>query len=156
MSLLDRTTCRLYTRRPLLALASFSSLRSTTTYLLRVQRVQRSYATQEPPTTPGKTRRENIYTLPNFLTVTRIAACPVLGWSVVNGDFITATGLLAYSAITDWVRQATPYLIWFHPNLRSGGWLAGAKVQYANCSGHHLRSCGRQDSNDDAYGLTGL
>ena len=151
MSFLDRTTCRLYARRPLLA--SFSSPRSNTTCLLRVHR---SYASQEPPTTPRKTRRENIYTLPNFLTMTRIAACPVLGWSIVNGDFVTATGLLAYSGITDWVRQATPDLIWSDPNRRSGGWLARSKVQYANCPGHHLRSCGRQDPDDDTYGLIGL
>lgn len=47
--------------------------------------------------------RENIYTLPNLLTVSRIIACPVLGWSIVRGKFDLATGLLLYAGITDWV-----------------------------------------------------
>jgi hypothetical protein len=48
--------------------------------------------------------RENIYTLPNLLTVSRILACPVLGWSVLNNDFYLATGLLAYAGASDLVR----------------------------------------------------
>jgi hypothetical protein len=59
----------------------------------------RLYSTETPP----PTRRENIYTIPNFLTVSRILACPVLGWSVVQGDFGLATGILAYASITDLV-----------------------------------------------------
>ncbi|KAI0820774.1 CDP-alcohol phosphatidyltransferase-domain-containing protein [Trametes gibbosa] len=47
--------------------------------------------------------RENIYTLPNLLTLSRIAACPVLGWAIVNDDFYLATGLLVYAGLTDWV-----------------------------------------------------
>ncbi|KAG9058011.1 hypothetical protein FS842_002347 [Serendipita sp. 407] len=51
---------------------------------------------------PSKlTRRENIYTLPNLLTTSRILACPILGWSIVQGDFSLATGLLAYAGISD-------------------------------------------------------
>ncbi|KAI0057427.1 hypothetical protein BV25DRAFT_1892645 [Artomyces pyxidatus] len=49
------------------------------------------------------TLRENIYTLPNLLTVSRIAACPVLGWAIIEGDFGLATGLLVYAGFTDWV-----------------------------------------------------
>lgn len=68
---------------------------------------------QSPPsTTPAtsssssraKELRENIYTIPNALTVSRILACPVLGWSIVEGNFVMATSLLAYAGITDWVR----------------------------------------------------
>ncbi|KAF8586443.1 hypothetical protein K439DRAFT_1387162 [Ramaria rubella] len=47
--------------------------------------------------------RENIYTLPNLLTVSRILACPVLGWSIVEGNFGIATSLLVYAGVTDWV-----------------------------------------------------
>ena len=47
--------------------------------------------------------RENIYTLPNALTVSRILSCPVLGWSILNGKYHMATGLLAYAGLSDWV-----------------------------------------------------
>ncbi|KAH9852626.1 CDP-alcohol phosphatidyltransferase-domain-containing protein [Lenzites betulinus] len=47
--------------------------------------------------------KENIYTLPNLLTLSRIAACPVLGWAIVHDEFYLATGLLVYAGLTDWV-----------------------------------------------------
>ncbi|TDL23584.1 hypothetical protein BD410DRAFT_786825 [Rickenella mellea] len=50
-----------------------------------------------------KTLHENIYTLPNALTVSRLLSCPLLGWSIVEGNFVLATGLLTYAGITDWV-----------------------------------------------------
>jgi hypothetical protein len=55
----------------------------------------------EPPASP--TLRENIYTIPNFLTVSRILACPVLGWAILEGDYILATSLLTYAGLTDYV-----------------------------------------------------
>ncbi|TFK71443.1 hypothetical protein BDN72DRAFT_837684 [Pluteus cervinus] len=59
------------------------------------------------PAAPEKTKkptlRENIYTIPNILTVSRILACPVLGWSILEGNFVLSTSLLAYAGITDWV-----------------------------------------------------
>jgi len=67
----------------------------------------RPYSTETPP----PTRRENIYTIPNFLTVSRILACPVLGWSIVQGDFGLATGILAYASITDLVGSYIPPLL---------------------------------------------
>ncbi len=45
----------------------------------------------------------NIYTIPNALTVSRILACPVLGWSILNSNFKLATGLLVYAGLTDLV-----------------------------------------------------
>ena len=53
------------------------------------------------------TIRENIYTIPNALTISRILACPVLGWAIVKGDFVLATSLLAYAGVTDWVKALT-------------------------------------------------
>src|ERR1700722_12405396 len=47
--------------------------------------------------------QENVYTIPNLLTVSRILACPVLGWSVLKGDFYLATSLLLYAGFTDLV-----------------------------------------------------
>ncbi|KAF9038517.1 CDP-alcohol phosphatidyltransferase-domain-containing protein [Panaeolus papilionaceus] len=47
--------------------------------------------------------RENIYTIPNLLTVSRILSCPILGWSILDGNYHLATGLLVYAGLTDWV-----------------------------------------------------
>lgn len=47
--------------------------------------------------------RENIYTLPNLLTISRILACPILGYLIVKGNFAAATGLLIYAGTSDWV-----------------------------------------------------
>ncbi|KAJ2995085.1 hypothetical protein NUW54_g7450 [Trametes sanguinea] len=55
------------------------------------------------PAEKAPTIRENIYTIPNLLTLSRIAACPVLGWSIVNNDFYLATGILVYAGLTDLV-----------------------------------------------------
>ena len=59
-----------------------------------------------PPSTepaPKPVLRENVCTIPNLLTVSRIIACPVLGWSILNGDYHLATGLLVYAGLTDLV-----------------------------------------------------
>ena len=47
--------------------------------------------------------RENIYTIPNLLTVSRMIACPVLGMAILNENFYLATGLLVYAGLTDLV-----------------------------------------------------
>ncbi|KAK0569465.1 hypothetical protein OC861_000953 [Tilletia horrida] len=44
---------------------------------------------------------ENIYTLPNLLTMSRLLTCPIIGWQVLEGNMKTATALLFFSAITD-------------------------------------------------------
>lgn len=49
--------------------------------------------------------RENIYTIPNALSVSRILACPILGWAIVQGKFGLATGILVYAGVSDWVRN---------------------------------------------------
>lgn len=49
------------------------------------------------------TLRENIYTIPNLLTVSRILACPLLGYFIVQGNYVYATSLLAYAGLTDLV-----------------------------------------------------
>lgn len=60
----------------------------------------------KPTSNDGKIElHENIYTIPNALTVSRIIACPFLGYFIVKGDFVNATWLLAYAGISDWVGQ---------------------------------------------------
>lgn len=77
----------------------------------------RFYSAQDPPghsdrprkPTTLKELRENIYTLPNLLTMSRILACPVLGWSVLQNDFRLATTLLVYAGLTDLVCIILPF-----------------------------------------------
>jgi cardiolipin synthase (CMP-forming) len=60
----------------------------------------------DEPKTLGKltaTIRENIYTLPNLLTTSRILACPVLGYMIMQDNFVAATSLLVYAGLTDLV-----------------------------------------------------
>ncbi|GAA6043801.1 hypothetical protein JCM8097_007717 [Rhodosporidiobolus ruineniae] len=57
-----------------------------------------------PPTPPQKPeQRENIYTLPNALTVARIATTPFIGYYTLQGDWATATGLLFAAGVSDLV-----------------------------------------------------
>ncbi|KAF7356458.1 putative cardiolipin synthase [Mycena venus] len=53
------------------------------------------------PSKPNPVLKENIYTFPNLLTVSRIIACPILGWSIMEGQFHLATSLLVYAGLTD-------------------------------------------------------
>uniref|UniRef100_A0A336MPK4 cardiolipin synthase (CMP-forming) n=1 Tax=Culicoides sonorensis TaxID=179676 RepID=A0A336MPK4_CULSO len=45
--------------------------------------------------------RENVLTIPNLLTVSRIFVTPYLGYVIVQGDFQFAMGILAVAAISD-------------------------------------------------------
>lgn len=73
----------------------------------------RAYSAQPPrpddrkePKALGKlseTIRENIYTIPNLLTASRILACPILGYAIVQDNFVAATSLLVYAGLTDLV-----------------------------------------------------
>lgn len=49
------------------------------------------------------TLRENIYTVPNLLTVSRIISCPLLGYAIVQDNYVVATSLLVYAGLTDLV-----------------------------------------------------
>ncbi|KAK4548512.1 hypothetical protein LTR36_009422 [Oleoguttula mirabilis] len=49
------------------------------------------------------TPRENIYNLPNFLTVTRLIAAPVTAYLVVHDQHTWALALFAYAGFTDLV-----------------------------------------------------
>lgn len=64
-----------------------------------------------PPTKPKLANRllssltphENIYTLPNILTFSRLLAAPVVGYLVLHDQHAWAVGLFAYAAVTDLV-----------------------------------------------------
>lgn len=46
---------------------------------------------------------ENIYTLPNFLTATRLVAAPVIGYLVLHDYHTLALSLFVYAGVTDLV-----------------------------------------------------
>ncbi|GAA5982270.1 hypothetical protein JCM10908_004809 [Rhodotorula pacifica] len=58
-------------------------------------------STAAPPPAAKKEPRENIYTIPNALTVARIIACPAIGYYILQGDLATATGLLFVAGVSD-------------------------------------------------------
>lgn len=47
------------------------------------------------------TPHENIYTLPNLLTFSRLIAAPAVGYCIVTNQHAVALGLFAYAGITD-------------------------------------------------------
>lgn len=49
----------------------------------------------------GAESHENIYTIPNILTATRLIAAPVVGYLVLHDQHAWALGLFAYAGITD-------------------------------------------------------
>ncbi|KAF8851126.1 hypothetical protein BDZ45DRAFT_750962 [Acephala macrosclerotiorum] len=49
------------------------------------------------------TPHENIYTIPNILTFSRLIAAPVIGYFVLHDYHVWAVGLFAYAGITDLV-----------------------------------------------------
>ena len=51
--------------------------------------------------------QENILTVPNLLSLSRIALSPVLGYLVLMENYSLAFGLLALAGVTDLVRYTT-------------------------------------------------
>lgn len=49
------------------------------------------------------TKHENIYTIPNILTFSRLIAAPIVGYLVLHDQHAWAFGLFAYAGITDLV-----------------------------------------------------
>lgn len=49
------------------------------------------------------TPRENIYTVPNILTFSRLLATPVIGYLVLHDNHVWAAALFAYAGISDLV-----------------------------------------------------
>ncbi|KAK0711150.1 CDP-alcohol phosphatidyltransferase-domain-containing protein [Lasiosphaeris hirsuta] len=50
---------------------------------------------------PSLATHENIYTLPNWLTASRLVAAPFVGYCILNDHHTWALGLFAYAGITD-------------------------------------------------------
>lgn len=100
--------CRLPLRLPSLSPA-----------LVSLPRLSSCYSTRA---TPPKELRENIYTIPNALTCTRILACPAIGYFVLQGQLGTATVLLFAAGVTDLV--GPPHASVSELTAQLDGWLA--------------------------------
>jgi len=61
-------------------------------------------------------KKENIVTIPNILTVSRIFMCPVLGYLVINSDFSNALWLFIIAGITDLVNFTFNLIILINSN----------------------------------------
>lgn len=55
------------------------------------------------PSKPPSARRENIYTLPNFLTSTRILLCPLLAHTIIHEHHLLSATTLLYCGLSDWL-----------------------------------------------------
>ncbi|CCC12065.1 hypothetical protein SMACR_02286 [Sordaria macrospora] len=55
------------------------------------------------PSTSGSTltKRENIHTIPNWLTFSRLVAAPFIGYCILHDHHAWALGLFAYAGVTD-------------------------------------------------------
>lgn len=71
--------------------------------LVEVKRLEasRDSKTFQPPTL--KAFKENLWTVPNMLTMSRIATTPLIGYFIVNGRPAVASGIFVYSCITDFL-----------------------------------------------------
>jgi cardiolipin synthase len=56
---------------------------------------------QQTAATKDPTLHEDIYTIPNALTFTRLVAAPVVGYLVLHDQHVWAAGLFAYAGVTD-------------------------------------------------------
>lgn len=110
-------------------ISSKPSPRQFSTYrILRIQDNSQKDLQQNPITATKPSIRENIYTIPNLLTVSRILACPILGWSILHDDFHLATGVLVYAGISDLVCLiclAMPFISTHYTSWAIGRWVFG-------------------------------
>lgn len=53
------------------------------------------------PQTSSVTKRENIHTIPNWLTFSRLVAAPFIGYCILHDHHSWALGLFAYAGVTD-------------------------------------------------------
>ena len=81
---------------------------------------------------PIAEKKENIVTIPNILTVSRIFMCPVLGYLVINSDFSNALWLFIIAGITDLVKITLFNLIILE--LRGDKILLHITVGWLDCS----------------------
>lgn len=68
---------------------------------IRTSSGQKSEVTKASNPLSDPTLHEDIYTLPNILTFSRLVAAPFIGYFVLHDSHAWAAGLLAYAGVTD-------------------------------------------------------
>jgi hypothetical protein len=79
--------------------------------LFEIRILTTPYRASTPSPTPAKPRRlrkllpipthENIYTLPNLLTFSRLLSAPLIGYFILHEQHLAAVSLFAYAGFTD-------------------------------------------------------
>lgn len=69
-----------------------------------------SMKSQVAVTCKNNFQRENIYTIPNFLCISRILISPYLGVLVLQAHFHFALAILGVAAVTDLVSMQTCFI----------------------------------------------
>ncbi|KAI8987823.1 CDP-alcohol phosphatidyltransferase-domain-containing protein [Mycotypha africana] len=64
-------------------------------------RLFRSEEKDDQPTEKTQELKENIYTIPNVLTFSRLVAAPCIGYLILNHNYDSALGLFALAGFTD-------------------------------------------------------
>ncbi|OGM50294.1 phosphatidyl synthase [Aspergillus bombycis] len=80
-----------------------ATLRLTSHWRQSLGPQRRWHATEKPSDQTDAQNHENIYTIPNILTMTRLVAAPLVGYFLVHDYHQAALALFAYAGITDLV-----------------------------------------------------
>lgn len=86
---------------------SFAQKRPSNARFYRTRKESEKLGSQVTTDSKTKSRtaeaavHEDVYTIPNFLTLTRLVAAPVVGYLILHDSHVWAVGLFAYAGITD-------------------------------------------------------
>ncbi|KAG6282363.1 hypothetical protein E4U46_008298 [Claviceps purpurea] len=86
-------------------LSSVRRYRTNQTHQTRKEREEQGNQVETEPKAKSSTAEtvihEDIYTIPNFLTLTRLVAAPAVGYLILHDSHMWAVGLFTYAGITD-------------------------------------------------------
>ncbi len=75
---------------------------------LQLKKSLQSFAYKLPCAHFSSERQNKLLTVPNALTLTRIAAIPAIVYLIVNNQVVSASALTVIAGLTDIVRKALP------------------------------------------------
>lgn len=92
-------------------------------------------------------RKEDIYTIPNLLTMSRLAISPLIGYLIVQHQFFPALMLFGYAGVSDMVCLLIYFFERIVPNQRliffTAGRIHRTQLQPNDISRHHYRPISR-------------
>ena len=77
--------------------------------------------------------QENIWTVPNLLSLLRISAAPLLGWCVLGGHHVAAVSIFVLAGLSDWVRRS----VYSATNWDQHSYMQNAPLSPPPSSPHH-------------------